>query len=113
MPAAHDPLPFHADHIVARNRGRTTSTNLAYACFYCNARKGTNLAGIDRRTRAIVRLFNPRTDRWEQHFRWFGARLVGLTAVGRATVDVLTINHPDNVAARAHLMAEGLFEQIA
>jgi hypothetical protein len=111
MPAVQDPLPFHVDHIIARkHRGRTTAVNLAYACFYCNVRKGTNLAGIDKRTGAIVRLFNPRSDRWEQHFRWFGARLVGLTAIGRATIDVLTINHPDNVAVRAHLMTEGLFE---
>jgi hypothetical protein len=35
--------------------------------------------------------------------------LTGLTPVGKATIDVLSINHPSAVAVRGGLMAEGLF----
>ena len=32
----------------------------------------------------ITPLFHPRRDRWSEHFRWRGPRLVGLTPAGRA-----------------------------
>jgi hypothetical protein len=31
-----------------------------------NALKGPNLAGVDRETQEVVRLFHPRNDRWEE-----------------------------------------------
>jgi hypothetical protein len=34
---------------------------------------------------------------------------MGLTDVGRATIAALSLNHPDALAARAALIAEGLF----
>ena len=33
-----------------------------------------------------VPLFNPRTHRWDEHFRWEGYYLTGLTPIGRATI---------------------------
>jgi hypothetical protein len=83
------------DHIVARQHGgRTSLDNLALACFPCNNHKGPNLSGIDPDRGEMVRLFHPRRDTWSRHFRWEGARLVGKTAVGRTTIEVLAINHP-------------------
>jgi hypothetical protein len=103
-------LPFHLDHVIAtKHRGETVSENLAWACFSCNLRKGPNIAGRDPETGKLTRLFNPRADRWSEHFRWLGAHLVGISDVGRTTVDVLTINDPDAVAVRPSLAAEGLF----
>jgi hypothetical protein len=32
-----------------------------------------------------VRLFNPRIDQWDQHFRWEGATLVSVTDIGTVT----------------------------
>jgi HNH endonuclease len=93
--------PFQLDHIVARKHGGATiAENLALACFHCNSYKGTDLAGIDPHGGRMVRLFNPRTDRWVRHFRLRNDRIVGLTAVGRATVHVLWLNHPLAVEAR-------------
>jgi hypothetical protein len=51
-------------------------------------------------------LFNPRTDRWHEHFEWAGAALVGLTAIGQTTVHVLAINEPDSLAVREALIRE-------
>jgi hypothetical protein len=105
-----DDLPFCIDHIVARkHHGPTLASNLALSCYHCNTYKGPNIAGIDPETAALTRLFNPRLDRWNEHFKWEGPELVGETAVGRTTIDVLQINHPDRVEHRFLLMAEGTF----
>jgi HNH endonuclease len=109
VPQSADDLPFHIDHIIARQHGgRTVASNLAAACYACNLHKGPNLSGRDRVTGKTVRLFHPRRHRWHRHFRWTGAVLVGATAVGRATVATLGMNAPWRVELREHLMAEGL-----
>ena len=51
-------LPFEVDHIIARkHRGETISSNLALSCFHDNSHKGSNIAGIDPRSREVVPLF--------------------------------------------------------
>jgi hypothetical protein len=98
------------DHVVAKqHRGATVLSNLAMACFHCNAHKGPNVAGVDPHTGSIVRLFHPRTDRWADHFEWAGGELVGRSAIGRVTIVTLFINDPLEVASRASLMEEGVF----
>ncbi len=49
-----------------------------------------------------MRLFNPREQSWDEHFAWTdsGARIVGKTAVGRATVKALRLNRELLVRAR-------------
>jgi hypothetical protein len=112
MPQAFDDLPFQIDHIIARkHRGETQENNLALACFPCNNRKGPNIAGVDPETAQVVRLYHPRSDLWEEHFRWDGPRLVGRTAIGRATVAVLEVNLPRRVALREALIDDGVFPQ--
>ena len=60
---------YHVEHIVARQHGgRDDSENLALACYHCNAHKGPNLSGLDPESGALVRLFHPRQDRWDEHF---------------------------------------------
>jgi hypothetical protein len=111
MPQSFYPtVTFPIDHVVARQHGGPTVLgNLALSCLHCNSHKGPNIAGLDPRTRKITSLFNPRRHKWERHFRWEGPYLVGRTAVGRTTVAVLDLNHPDAVEVRQALMAEGLF----
>src|SRR5512135_536754 len=99
FPEAFARLPFQVDHIIPeKHQGPTTLENLALSCFSCNTCKGPNLAGLDPQTGELTRLFHPRRDRWEGHFRWEGPVLFGLTAVGRVTVQVLRINGADAVA---------------
>lgn len=57
----------------------------------------------------LTRLFNPRLDAWPDHFVWEGVWLRGKTPVGRATVAVLDINHPDSLLVREALLDEGIF----
>jgi hypothetical protein len=103
-------LPFEVDHAVARrHHGPTVSSNLVYSCLRCNRHKGTDLTGLDPKTRRLTRLFNPRRHRWTRHFRWDGPLLVGKTPVGRTTVDVLGMTDPVRVALRQQLLNEGLF----
>jgi 5-methylcytosine-specific restriction endonuclease McrA len=107
----HLPLwPFHLDHVVARqHQGRRGLANLAWACQRCNLLKGTNLSGIDPDSGEVVRLFNPRTDRWDDHFAVRRARIVGTTASGRATVWLLQMNSPQRVSLRTILQQDGLW----
>jgi putative hemolysin len=105
--AALSPEDFHVEHIVARkHRGDNSGENLAWACIFCNLYKGPNPAGFDPDTGQLTPLFHPRRDRWEEHFRVQGARIVGLTAIGRTTVWVLEMNSEIMTSLRASLMKE-------
>jgi hypothetical protein len=109
LPAAHVLTPFQIEHVIAKQHGgRDTRGNLAYACLRCNLHKGPNLTGRDPATQKLTALFNPRRHKWERHFGWAGALIVGKTAVGRTTVAVLAMNDPDRVALRQELLDQGL-----
>src|SRR5947209_20629554 len=71
------------DHIISRKHGcATTADNLAYACMICNRQKGSDLGSLAQRTGELVRFFNPRTDKWEDHFVLTGALIKPLTDIG-------------------------------
>ena len=94
LPAGVSESPFQMDHVVARKHGGGNEPgNLAYACFYCNSYKGPNLSGVDPLSGEVVRLFNPRVDRWNEQFEWRQAWLTGISPQGRATVQTLNINN--------------------
>ncbi|GMR22797.1 MAG: hypothetical protein BMS9Abin37_1171 [Acidobacteriota bacterium] len=101
---------FPVDHIIARQHGgQTDADNLCLSCYRCNSHKGPNIASIDPATETMVRLFHPRRDDWGDHFEWRGALLLGRTPIGRATVKLLSINHPDYALLRESLIDEGSF----
>jgi hypothetical protein len=60
-------------------------------------------------TKDLTRLFHPRVDLWNDHFVWNGVLLDGRTAIGRTTIAVLRINHPDAVAVRQALKDDPRF----
>jgi hypothetical protein len=106
------PGVFEVEHVIAKkHRGPTALGNLAYACLHCNRHKGTDLAGIDSITSRtkLVRLFNPRRHKWDRHFHRDGPLLLGRSAMGRVTIQVLSMNDPVRVALRAELIDEGVF----
>ena len=110
VPESLDPSPFQLDHVIPRkHRGPDTEDNLALSCFGCNVHKGPNLSGVDPETGEIASLYDPRRDRWADHFEWQGAVLLGRTRTGRLTVDVLGINLSHRVAFRQALVQEGVF----
>jgi hypothetical protein len=103
-------VPFEIDHIRSRkHRGSTAASNLALTCVYCNGYKGPNLSGIDPVTGKLTRLFHPRRHKWSYHFRYEDGTLIGRTAIGRTTIDVLRINLPNLVAIRQMLIEDGEF----
>lgn len=66
--------PFHVEHIIARQQGGTDEvSNLAWACSRCNRHKGTNLSAVDPDSKTVVPLFNPRREKWMDHFEIVGA----------------------------------------
>jgi 5-methylcytosine-specific restriction endonuclease McrA len=108
FPEAFAELRFVLDHVLSRQHlGRTTLDNLALCCPFCNRHKGPNVSGVDPVSESVIPLFHPRRDRWHTHFRWNGARIVGKTPKGRATVIALALNHSDQVEVRVALMREG------
>lgn len=96
-------IPMEVDHLIPQSLGGPTEDdNLWLACSACNGHKGSRTSAQDPDTGKIVRLFNPRKDSWEEHFQWTdsGARIVGRTAIGRATVRALHLNRSPLVNAR-------------
>jgi hypothetical protein len=74
--------------------------NLALACHHCNLHKGTNLSGLDPRTRKLTRLFDPRLDDWSEHFTSRHGEIGGLTAIGRTTMNLLRMNEDSRLQLR-------------
>lgn len=91
---------FQVDHIISeKHGGRTVAANLAYACLFCNIYKGSDVASVGPGGK-IIPLFNPRRDQWEDHFRFRGVRITGLTPCGTATARLLRFNAPPRLAER-------------
>jgi hypothetical protein len=78
-------------------------------CFYYNSFNGSDISSLEGVRRRLTPLFNPRRQKWSRHFRWEGPYLLGRTAIGRVTIDLLKISDPFRVEFREELMAEGLF----
>ena len=94
---------LHVEHIIPTARGGTDALeNLAASCGPCNFAKGAAMAGRDPATKARVPLFNPRLQRWDEHFVWGddGMTLVGTTPIGAATIVALDSNQPLQLSAR-------------
>lgn len=92
---------FHIDHIIPIVAGGETSVeNLALACVSCSLRKGARQTLEDLETGEIVSIFNPRRQVWKEHFAWDGVQVIGLTGIGRATVQALDLNRPTMLAIR-------------
>ncbi|HXU44070.1 MAG TPA: HNH endonuclease [Thermoanaerobaculia bacterium] len=98
------------EHLVPQALGGPSrEENLWLACPACNAFKGQRISARDPLSGLTVRLFNPREQRWEEHFLWIdsGARIAGRTAIGRATAMALHFNRPLLVAARSAWIKAG------
>jgi hypothetical protein len=94
-------FPHQVDHVVSRKHGGTSDfDNLAYACILCNRYKGSDVASINPTTGEVVRLFDPRRDRWIDHFRLAADCIEPLTDTGSATVRLLRLNVAERLAER-------------
>jgi hypothetical protein len=102
--------PHQIDHIISRKHGgQSDSDNLAYACLRCNAWKGSDVGSVDAETGAFASLFNPRRQRWDDHFVLRVAVIEPLTAEGKATARLLKLNLDKRVVERQLLAAVGRY----
>ena len=109
-PEAVGTVSFQVEHIAPHGRGGTSSLeNLACSCPGCNSHKAARTHSLDPVTGDNVSLFSPRTQRWSEHFAWSEDYLIiiGLTPVGRATIEALRLNRPGVQNLRRVLRLDG------
>lgn len=105
-------IPFEVEHVIpAARHGTDDESNLALACRSCNLHKAHHVSAIDPQSATPVGLFNPRADRWADHFAvdLESGEVRGLTPVGRATVERLRLNDPVQLTARQFWIGLRLF----
>lgn len=110
-PASFCPDSFQHDHVIPHCLGGSSEEdNLAYSCGNCNAYKHTKTHHIDPLTGILVRLFHPRQHLWMEHFTWIedDLMILGLTPIGRATVQLLKVNREGTVNLRSLLKLANL-----
>ncbi|MCB0109917.1 MAG: HNH endonuclease [Caldilineaceae bacterium] len=99
------------EHIVPLSKGGSDDeSNLWLACPICNRHKANKTTGIDPESGEESPLFNPRQQTWSEHFRWdeSGLYLIGLTALGRATIAALQMNEDiDALMVRSYWIEAG------
>lgn len=86
---------FTIDHLILRSLGGSdVYDNLALACRRCNERRYNFTTCTDPQTKEEAAIFNPRLQRWSDHFMWIdnGLKIVGITPTGRATCSRLDFN---------------------
>jgi hypothetical protein len=102
------------DHIIReKHGGPTAQENLAQACVFCNQAKGSDVGSIHWESGEFVRFFNPRTDRWADHFVLAGSRIEGVTPIGAVTVRLLDFNSTDRLQERQLLQRMGRYPSAA
>ncbi|KAF3889760.1 MULTISPECIES: HNH endonuclease [Nostocales] len=105
-------LPFEVEHIIPLSKqGTDSEENLALACRSCNLHKSNRTSGVDPDSNTEVRLFHPRQDQWDDHFQVdaTSGMIVGITAIGRTSVNSLEMNSQPQVTARQLWIRLGLF----
>jgi HNH endonuclease len=102
--------PLEIEHLVPQaHGGPDDEENLWLACRLCSSFKASQTEALDPVSGTRVSLFNPRRDRWMDHFIWSddGLRIFGKTERGRATVVALQLNNMIAVTVRRHWVAAG------
>jgi HNH endonuclease len=111
FPMAYSHDSFHIEHIIPLVlEGTNELVNLALACDGCNSFKWGFITGFDKVSNTTVSLFNPRQDIWKEQFAWNEdfSSIIGQTAKGRATIDLLQLNRLGLVNIRKALAAFGV-----
>jgi hypothetical protein len=107
---ANSGISMTYDHIKPVSQGGdTTFENLCLACRSCNEYKSNLTESIDPLSGETISLFNPRKQKWSEHFMWSadGTKVEGITAIGRATIIRLRMNNPVIIVARKRWVISG------
>ena len=99
------------DHIISeKHAGQTIEANLAYACFVCNRNKGSDIGSMIPGSGTLVRFYDPRGDRWHEHFRLDnsdGITIIPVSDSGEATARIFGFNKEERLLERQALQAIG------
>lgn len=101
---------FTIEHVIPLDVGGSNElSNLALACFHCNRRKSNRTTGTDPDSNLEVPLFNPRRDRWSEHFTWSTDEIfiVARSSTGKVTISMLRLNRERILSIRAADKAVG------
>lgn len=107
-----NPFPFHIEHIISeKHGGDTTPDNLCLSCPDCNLYKGSDIASNDPKTGKITRFYNPRIQKWNEHFQFDDTLTIiePLTDIGRVTIKILRLNNDEQIEARKILTQLGTY----
>jgi hypothetical protein len=102
---------FHVEHIRSlKHGGKSILSNLAYACPHCNQNKGSDVGTFaNEEDDFLVRFFNPRKDKWYEHFEINRGLIIPNTLIGKATISILDFNQPDRLIFRQALWDAGFY----
>ncbi|MCI5133094.1 MAG: HNH endonuclease [Candidatus Electrothrix sp. EH2] len=106
-------LGCEIDHIISlKHGGSSDADNLAYACTFCNRHKGSDVGSVLNGAE-FVRFYNPRKDRWAEHFQLDGLNIQALTSIGAATAKILLFNTDERLLERESLIDLGRYPSLA
>ncbi len=98
---------YAAEHTFPTSKGgKDDVKNYALSCQPCNNHKYNKTEGIDPATGKMVSLFNPRQQKWLDHFVWSPDLILiyAITPIGRATIQTLHLNRKNLQRMRAVLL---------
>lgn len=103
-------IGFEIDHIISLQHGGSSDIdNLANTCLYCNQNKGPNVGSILLPSNEFIRFYNPRKDRWDEHFEISGTLILPKTNIGEATIKILKMNDVERLMERQVWENIGMF----
>ena len=105
-------MPMEFEHLLPiALGGQTVEENLWLSCRRCNEFKGKQISSIDPETEESVPIFNPRIQNWNEHFCWNdeGTEIIGITPIGRGTINALNLNEEIIVVTRRLWVSVGWF----
>lgn len=94
-PKAFSTELFTNDHIIPLSKNGTNDMeNLAYSCSGCNTFKHDKVEAYHSSLDKIFPLFNPRRQKWSEHFSWNNdfTQIIPLTPIGQVTIEQLKLN---------------------
>ncbi len=111
LPQNYSPSTFELEHILPISKGgKTILKNLAWSCSGCNKHKYNKISKTDSETNKEIPLFNPRNDKWNEHFSWSKdfTEIIPLTTKGKITIQALKLNRRGlkNLRKLIHLVGE-------
>ncbi len=111
VPEAFLATIFHIEHIRSiKHGGKATFENFAFACPHCNQNKGSNITTfLSDKSEQLVRFYNPRKDKWSEHFTNFNGEILPKSAIGEATIRILDINQIERLIFRQALIVAGVY----